>query len=112
MVSMPSRSNCRILIKMPKPSTAMTGIDGNKLPPVTHEVIGSRGVLQFVAAGLGEGFVFMHNDNIRHENIIFRNVPVKLNRSLLAGFRDGSTAPVVNNFLRLLSETLPKTELC
>ncbi|MBE6358154.1 MAG: LysR family transcriptional regulator [Lentisphaerae bacterium] len=82
------------------------------LPPVTHEVIGSRGVLQFVAAGLGVGFVFMHNDNIRHENIIFRNVPVKLNRSLLAGFRDGSTAPVINNFLRLLSETLPKTELC
>lgn len=80
----------------------------HSLPIVTQEVIGYQGTLQFVAAGLGVGFIFMRNNTILPANVLLRELPITLNRSLLAGMKEGNNSPLVRNFLQLLiaSETV------
>lgn len=70
----------------------------NSLPTVTHEVVGFRGILQFVAAGMGTGLVFTRKENTVVDDVLFLKLPVNLNRSLLIGFRETPT-PVAKKFL-------------
>ena len=72
------------------------------LPVVTHEVMSFHGILQFVSAGLGVGFIFRGENEIVHEDVILRELPVSLNRYLLAAYREQNSAPVVKNFLQQL----------
>lgn len=74
------------------------------LPTVTHEVAGFHGTLQFVAAGIGAGFLFMRKHNIYPDKVVLRELPVEMNRSLFAGYREHNPPPVVKNFLRILCE--------
>lgn len=78
----------------------------NTLPIVTQEVVGFRGILQFVSANLGVGFVFMRQKDVDIPDVVFKQLPVTLNRSLLAGFREGTLSPVCQNFLKLLSNNI------
>ena len=82
----------------------------HSLPIVTQEVIGFQGTLQFVAAGLGVGFIFMRRHNLFPADVVIRELPVKLNRSLLAGLREGTPPPIIRNFLQLLANDLQKNQ--
>lgn len=77
----------------------------HSLPIVTQEVAGYHATLQFVAAGLGVGLLFMHKYNLLPEQVILRELPVKMNRSILIGFPEDSNSPVIKNFLRILQTT-------
>ena len=74
----------------------------HSLPIVTQEIIGYQGTLQFVASGLGAGVVFLRRNKRLPEDIVLRELPITLNRSLLAGLRDGNNSQVGRNFLQLL----------
>ncbi len=78
----------------------------HKLPIVTHEVLGSYGTLQFVAAGLGAGFIFMPKNNIFPDKVVLKKLPVKMNRSLLVGFQENNNSPVIKNFLQILNDNI------
>ncbi|MBE6389034.1 MAG: LysR family transcriptional regulator [Lentisphaerae bacterium] len=77
------------------------------LPVVSQEVIGIRGTLQFVAAGMGVGFLFMHKHNPLPDEVVLRKFPVKMERSLLAGCRENNNSPVVCNFLETVRQNIP-----
>lgn len=76
------------------------------LPIVTQEVVGYHGVLQFVAAGLGVGFIFMLRHNLFPDQVVLRKLPIKMNRALLVGYGEHAMSPVMKNFLNLLQETI------
>ncbi|MBE6356718.1 MAG: LysR family transcriptional regulator [Lentisphaerae bacterium] len=76
----------------------------NSLPIVAQEVIGYHATLQFVEAGLGVGFVFMRRNNPLPEQVVLRELPIRTDRSLLAGFQEHINSPVINNFLRILQK--------
>jgi DNA-binding transcriptional LysR family regulator len=78
----------------------------NSLPTVTWEVIGFKGMLQLVSANLGVGFFFTKHNEINVPDVVFKPLPITLNRSLLAGFREGTLSPVCQNFIRLLSTNI------
>ena len=74
----------------------------HSLPIVTQEVAGYHAILQFVAAGFGVGLLFGHKHNLLSDQIILRELPVEMNRSILIGFPEDSNSPVIKNFLRIL----------
>lgn len=77
------------------------------LPLVTQEVAGLKATLQFVTFGLGVGFMFMRQEDRMPEGVVLRELPVKMNRALLAGYREMNYHPAVNNFLQILTGNIP-----
>ena len=63
-------------------------------------------MLQLVSANLGVGFFFTKHNEINVPDVVFKPLPITLNRSLLAGFREGTLSTVCQNFIRLLSTNI------
>ena len=75
-----------------------------QLPLVTQEVLGYRGTLQFVAARLGVGFIFQRKLNLYPDEVVLRELPVKMERSLMVCYRENDPSMVLKNFLKVLSQ--------
>lgn len=74
------------------------------LPVIEHEAVGFRAIRQLVAAGLGVALVPGDRPD---RNIVFRELPDGLRRSIVAAWDGGNHSPALRNFLSLIPTCEP-----
>ena len=77
--------------------------EGHFSPVVAQEARGPMATQNLVAASLGVGFVPATIRNTFPGRIVFRPLPFKAERTIVAAWLDNNPAPALQNFLSILN---------
>lgn len=109
-ISVTDLSNCRFILPPSEDAPEfrqhlenMLIKQGHFYPIVAQEARGPMATQNLVAASLGIGIVPATFRNAFPEKIVFRDLPFKAERTVVAAWLDNNTAPALQNFLSILN---------
>lgn len=71
-------------------------------PLIVHEVAGGQASLQLVSAGLGIALVQYSPAVVNLKNVVLRQLPIGIERFVVAAWDENNTSQVLRNFISLL----------
>ena len=72
-------------------------------PLIVHEVAGVNGSLQLVRAGLGIALIPRPVTNVSEKGVVLRDVPIGIDRFVIAAWDEHNSSMVLRNFISILS---------